>query len=70
MPLNECLAPRGTSCRVGDEPGADDGAVRADVVIARRSGQETRLLVRWEYYPVNFLGFVQLAAVCVLLRHF
>jgi hypothetical protein len=29
-----------------------------------------RLLVRWEYYPINFLGFVQLAAICVLLRQF
>src|SRR5437879_11246962 len=29
-----------------------------------------RLLVRWEYYPRNFLGFVQLAAICILLRQF
>ena len=29
-----------------------------------------RLLVRWEYYPSNFLGFVQLAAICILLRQF
>src|SRR5262249_55602460 len=29
-----------------------------------------RLLVRWEFYPHNFLGFVQLAAICILLRHF
>jgi transposase len=28
-----------------------------------------RLLVRWEFYPRNFLGFVQLAAICILLRH-
>ena len=28
-----------------------------------------RLLVRWEY-PMNFLGFVQLAAICILLKHF
>jgi len=27
-----------------------------------------RLLVRWEYYAENFLGFVQLAAMTVLLR--
>jgi len=26
--------------------------------------------VRWEFYPRNFLGFVQLAAICILLRHF
>jgi hypothetical protein len=26
--------------------------------------------VRWEYYPVNFLGFVQLAALCILLKQF
>jgi hypothetical protein len=29
-----------------------------------------RLLVRWELYPRNFLGFVQLAAICILLRQF
>jgi len=29
-----------------------------------------RLVVPWEYYPLNFLGFVQLAAICILLRHF
>jgi transposase len=29
-----------------------------------------RLLVRWEYYPINFLGFVQLAAICVLVKQF
>ena len=27
-----------------------------------------RLLVRWEYYPANFLGFVQLAALSILLK--
>jgi len=31
---------------------------------------QRRLLVRWEYYPTNFLGFVQLAALCILLRQF
>lgn len=29
-----------------------------------------RLLVRWEYYPANFLGFVQLAAICIMLKRF
>ncbi len=29
-----------------------------------------RLLVRWEYYAENFLGFVQLASICVLLKQF
>jgi transposase len=27
-----------------------------------------RLLTRWEYYAENFLGFVQLAAMTILLR--
>jgi transposase len=31
---------------------------------------QRRLLVRWEYYPHNFLGFVQLAALCILLKRF
>ena len=31
---------------------------------------QRRLLVRWEYYAVNFLGFVQLAAMVILLRQF
>jgi transposase len=29
-----------------------------------------RLLIRWEYYPSNFLGFVQLACITMLLRKF
>jgi transposase len=31
---------------------------------------QRRLLVRWEYHPANFLGFVQLAALCIMLRQF
>lgn len=31
---------------------------------------QRRLLTRWEYYPENFLGFVQLACVMILLRQF
>ncbi|GMW08128.1 MAG: DDE transposase [Nevskiales bacterium] len=31
---------------------------------------QRRLLVRWEYHPGNFLGFVQLAALCILLKQF
>jgi transposase len=31
---------------------------------------QRRLLVRCEYYPTNFLGFVQLAALCILLKQF
>jgi transposase len=29
-----------------------------------------RLLVRWEYYAANFLGFVQLACIAMLLKQF
>jgi transposase len=29
-----------------------------------------RLLVRWEYYAANFLGFVQLASITMLLKQF
>jgi len=29
-----------------------------------------RLLVHWEYYPADFLGFVQLAAICIMLKRF
>jgi transposase len=29
-----------------------------------------RILVRWEYYPQNFLGFVQLACALILLKQF
>jgi transposase len=28
-----------------------------------------RIVVRWEYYPENFLGMVQLACTVILLRH-
>jgi len=31
---------------------------------------QRRLLVRWEYHPRNFLGFIQLACLIVLLRQF
>lgn len=31
---------------------------------------QRRLLVRWEYYAQNFLGFVQLATITVLLKQF
>jgi transposase len=29
-----------------------------------------RLITRWERYAENFLGFVQLGCICILLRHF
>lgn len=29
---------------------------------------QRRLLVRWEFHPENFLGFVQLAALCILIE--
>jgi transposase len=35
-----------------------------------RMQRERRRLVRWEYYSTNSLGFVQLAALCMLLRQF
>jgi transposase len=28
-----------------------------------------RTVIRWEYYPENFLGMVQLACAVILLRH-
>jgi transposase len=31
---------------------------------------QRRVLVRWEYHPRNFLGFVQLACMIVLLKQF
>jgi transposase len=31
---------------------------------------QRRILVRWEYHPENFLGFVQLACLVVLFRQF
>ena len=31
---------------------------------------QRRLLVRWEYYAQNFLGFVQLATIAILLKRF
>jgi transposase len=29
-----------------------------------------RLITRWERHAENFLGFVQLGCICILLRHF
>jgi transposase len=31
---------------------------------------QRRLITRWEYYAANFLGFVQLASLMILLRRF
>ena len=31
---------------------------------------QRRLLIRWEYYATNFLGFVQLASISILLKRF
>ncbi len=31
---------------------------------------QRRLIVRWEYYAENFLGFIQLASISILLRRF
>jgi hypothetical protein len=31
---------------------------------------QRRILVRWEYHPENFLGFVQLTCLVVLFRRF
>jgi len=31
---------------------------------------QRRLLVRWEFYAANFLGFVQLASIVILLKRF
>jgi len=31
---------------------------------------QRRILVRWEYYPQNFLGFVQLACLVILFKRF
>lgn len=28
-----------------------------------------RLVVRWDYYPENYLGFVHLGCILILLRH-
>jgi hypothetical protein len=31
---------------------------------------EAAVLIRWEYYATNFVGFVQLAFINMLLKHF
>ena len=55
------------------------GQVKAFVVLPRRWVVERffawvqwqrRILVRWEYYPQNFLGFVQLACLLILFKRF
>jgi hypothetical protein len=27
-------------------------------------------VVRWDYYPEHYLGFIQLGCILILLRHF
>ncbi len=29
-----------------------------------------RLTIRWEFHPANFLGFLKLGCIMILLRHF
>ena len=31
---------------------------------------QRRIVTRWEYYPNNFLGFVQLASLLILFKRF
>ena len=31
---------------------------------------QRRILIRWEFYPKNFLGFVQIACLVVLFKRF
>ena len=31
---------------------------------------QRRIVTRWEYYPKNFLGFVQLASLLILFKRF
>jgi hypothetical protein len=38
--------------------------------VLRLDSIATPLLVRWEFYPKNFLGFVQLACLAVLFKRF
>jgi hypothetical protein len=44
-------------------------AADGEVEIGRSSGSAA-YFVRWEYYPQNFLGFVQLAFLVILFRRF
>lgn len=32
--------------------------------------RKRRLLIHWEYYAINFLGFVSLASITMLLKRF
>jgi hypothetical protein len=36
----------------------------------RRCHNYRRLVTRWERHAENFLGFVQLGCICILLRHY
>jgi hypothetical protein len=40
------------------------------VHIVTATARTTTMLIRWEYYATNFLGFVQLASITMLLKQF
>ena len=50
-------------------PKTQDGRWKVERFFAWLQWQR-RIVTRWEYYPANFLGFVQLAALLILFKRF
>ena len=53
----------------------DPAPPRLSAPLARRTvlclvAMEAAVLIHWEYYATNFLGFVQLACITMLLKRF
>jgi len=67
------IAPHRSSCKLKTQNGRSLRRYARRWVVERFFAWihwKRRLLVRWEYYAENFLGFVQLAAVLMLLKRF
>ena len=69
----EMIAPNRSNRRVRTQDGRSFRRYRRRWKVERVNAwlhNFRRVVTRWEYKPENYLAFVQLACICILLRHF
>ncbi len=67
------IAPHRSTCRLKTQDGRHLRRYHRRWLVERFFAWlqwKRRLLIRWEYYVTNFLGFVQLASITMLLQRF
>jgi transposase len=67
----EMIAPHRSTCKLKTEDGRRLRCYRRRWIVERVFAWlhwKRRLLVRWKYYASNFLGFVRLGCIAILLR--